>query len=110
MPFWCVCPYPEQHMRFRSGWHGCSSVLSDKLLERPYAWTPVGARAADGRMGGPLGSPASSSSGFQNTTPPHPAGDPKGPPNPSSSALAPTEHLARQMTIMDGIQLSMYRH
>jgi len=32
MPFWCVCPYPEQHMRFRSGWHGCSSVLSDKLL------------------------------------------------------------------------------
>src|SRR5438094_125021 len=29
-----------------------------------------------------------------NTTPPHPAGDHKGPPNPTSSALAPTDRLA----------------
>src|SRR6266699_515959 len=28
-----------------------------------------------------------------NTTTPHPAGDHKGPPNPASSALAPTDHL-----------------
>ena len=26
-----------------------------------------------------------------NTTTPHPAGDPKGPPNPTSAALAPTD-------------------
>ncbi len=31
---------------------------------------------------------------WANTTTPRPAGDHKGPPNPSSSALAPTDHLA----------------
>src|SRR5436309_4548166 len=30
--------------------------------------------------------------------PPHPAGDPKGPPNPASSSLAPTGHLALRLT------------
>src|SRR6266566_5144360 len=34
MPFWRLCPYREQHMRWPSGWHDCPSVLSDKLLER----------------------------------------------------------------------------
>ncbi len=29
-----------------------------------------------------------------NTTTPHPAGDHKGPPNPTSSSLAPTDHPA----------------
>ncbi|MFL5586894.1 MAG: hypothetical protein ACJ8DI_04435 [Ktedonobacteraceae bacterium] len=30
--FWRTCPRRERHTRFRSGWHDCSSVLSDKLL------------------------------------------------------------------------------
>ena len=49
------------------------------------------------RIGGPLGSPAYlflSLISWGNTTPPHPAGDPKGPPNPSSSTLAPTDRPA----------------
>src|SRR5438045_9767330 len=48
--------------------------------------TSVGARAVDEGKGGPLWSPASCSSGshFGETRPaPHPAGDHKGPPNPS---------------------------
>src|SRR6266702_188620 len=62
--------------------------------------TSVGARAADEGLGGPLGSPAYlfiwlTSCG--DMTPPHPAGDPKGPPNPSSSTLAPTDRPASRL-------------
>ncbi len=35
MPFWRLCPCREQHLRWRSGWHDCPSVLSDKLLAAP---------------------------------------------------------------------------
>src|SRR5205085_10427880 len=55
---------------------------------------PVGAREDDVGLGGPLWSPASSSSGFhlgETRLPPHPAGDPKGPPSPASASLAPTD-------------------
>jgi len=34
-----------------------------------------------------------------NTTTPHPAGDPKGPPNPASSSLAPTDVDADWMNL-----------
>src|ERR1700680_4931393 len=59
-----------------------------------------GERGWAGR-GGPLWSPASCSfvSPVRETDPPpHPAGDHKGPPNPTSSALAPTDHLAPCLT------------
>src|SRR5436305_11418869 len=52
-------------------------------------------------LGGPLGSPAScspgSSLGGTGSHPP-PTGDPKGPPNPSSTTLAPTDGLASCLT------------
>ncbi|HEX6554530.1 MAG TPA: hypothetical protein VF026_17315 [Ktedonobacteraceae bacterium] len=35
---------------------------------------------------------------WRNTIPSPPAGDPQGPPNPSSAALAPTNHLASCLT------------
>src|SRR6266487_1630168 len=50
MPFWRLCPYREQHMRWRSGWHDCPSVLSDKLLVEEAA--PL--RAWPGAREGPL--------------------------------------------------------
>src|SRR6266566_510015 len=68
-----------------------------RINRRPSPSTSVGARAVDEGLGGPLGSPASCSSDSNlagTRPPPHPAGDPKGPPNPSSSTLAPTDHLA----------------
>src|SRR2546421_830852 len=60
---------------------------------------PINSRRGESggeRKGGPLWSPASCSSGFhlENTTTPHPAGDHKGPPNPTSSSLAPTDRPA----------------
>ncbi len=39
---------------------------------------------------------------WRNTITPHPAGDHKGPPNPSSSALAPTDRLAFRLRLMPG--------
>src|ERR1700680_3027923 len=59
-----------------------------------------GERGWAGR-GGPLWAPASSSFGSpvrEKDYPPHPAGDRKGPPNPTSSALAPTDHPAPCLT------------
>src|SRR5947209_20482633 len=62
--------------------------------------TSVGARAVDEGLGGPLGSSAYlfirlTFCGVM--TPPHPAGDPKGPPFPASSTLAPTDRPASRL-------------
>src|SRR2546423_271306 len=42
----------------------------------------------------------------ENTITPHPAGDHKGPPNPSSSSLAPTDHVA--LCLANGTHPSVY--
>src|SRR5437588_3503409 len=71
------------------------------INRRPSPSTSVGARAADEGLGGPLWSPASCStdSNLAGTRPPpHPAGDHKGPPFPSSSSLAPTDRPASRLS------------
>src|SRR5205085_10056715 len=70
------------------------------INRRPSPSTSVGARAADEGLGGPLWSPASCSSDSNlagTRPPPHPAGDPKGPPFPASSTLAPTDRPASRL-------------
>src|SRR5438270_1929251 len=45
---------------------------------------------------------------WTNTITPHPAGDPKGPPNPTSSSLAPTNHVALCLVSQNGTRASVY--
>src|SRR5438067_2234886 len=62
---------------------------------RPSPSTAVGARAVGSGREGLYGRPrpVHLASILRNTTTPHPAGDHKGPPNPTSSSLAPTDHI-----------------
>src|SRR5205807_5528583 len=41
-PLWRSCPCCERLARWRSDWHDCSSVLSDKLLGVFITYQPVG--------------------------------------------------------------------
>src|SRR6266571_7434921 len=66
------------------------------INRRKSASISVGARAADVGLGGPLWSPASCSFGSplgKHDHLPPPTVDHKGPPNSSSTALAPTDRL-----------------
>src|SRR5437763_4121179 len=71
-----------------------SAIIRINLRTSPSV--SVGARVVDVGRGGPSWSPASCSAdsfpGKHDSTPT--PGDHKGPPNPSSSALAPTDHPA----------------
>ena len=85
---------PRGKRRFSHGFHQSSRLLA---LHKLAASTNYYMRGESGGewKGGPLGSPASCSPGFHvggTRSPPNPAGDPKGPHHPSSSALAPTVH------------------
>src|SRR5947207_14632096 len=66
-----------------------------RINRRPSPSTAVGARAVGSGREGLYGRPrpVHLASILRNTTTPHPAGDHKGPPNPTSSSLAPTDHL-----------------
>jgi len=67
---------------------------------RPSPSTAVAARAVGSGREGLYGRPrpVHLASILRNTTTPHPAGDHKGPPNPTSSSLAPTDRSASWLT------------
>src|SRR5207302_9349811 len=101
-------PYPDTKWlakAYRVGFvNDCQGDREGRLIRINLPTSPstsVGARAADVGLGGPLWSPASCSSGFHvggTRALPHPAGDHKGPPNSTSSSLAPTDRSASCLT------------
>ena len=73
---------------------GSPNTHQPKPADQAGGRATVGARVDDAGKGGPLGSPAGWGGGrvsprFESDE--QDAGDPKGPPNPSSAALAPTD-------------------